>query len=894
MAYKRPVSPRPIELMKDIMKLIAEPISVNKKKYVEDTYFRQPGKEHNHDFCDACREGGDIVCCDRCPRSYHISCHIPPLDKLPDGEWLCRRCSKKNGEPMCEVPINNVDKTENDDTGCPYDYVAKDKFEVDMLPSVVHQIIGKSDSSKCIIFTDIKSVMKRKFDSQTPRFLPKLKSVYKMPLVRKYNGKPTARRQLDKLKLLRKDDKCWLCNRGVLGGRLVQCDFCNHLYHLDCLDPPIRDWDHSMKWLCPEHDKFYVYPKIFKGDRLYSDRITLKRLRCQIPSQTVNTLISIPNHIDAMYKKSDEDDIPTTPSKGASLEILCDIATFELKSMIPDNLIDNADLKVSNDIALQFLALQSLYQLQESHLSLPTKPLAYLSCLTSPNTTTCIQKIAFTIGASPDCDLCLLGYGNCENVSDLHATIIFDENIGAFSVTNHSKYGIIVNNVSYFGNHQPIDLTIRDLNKINFQIKKHINKRRKIVRSQRMFSFSQTNKEKLLIKYTSNKRDPKLDYRSLTKYYRKMLSSTKYTYSDVECSCSKRLIPKDGYPGLAFLSSGSTMLIGCINFTFTHDQYVRSVSIKHMNTDEPFIKREKTIENEIYSKTNEKENSVTSNRSQGDDRIEDEVVVTNSKCFSQNESIVNSNNSNKENQLEVFINGDCSSKNKNIKNTCKTNRKDENKHEVVTNGDCSPENETIVNTPTEQNYIKLDNSVNDSIVNGLSISYKNNTSIEDVNKSNSFDDTESTKWLNTNGVSNKMQSCSASDLIQEVEVDANYECFNETYNNEHNIQEEIVYEMDYLEPSHSRVEYVSEADAQNWIIEEILEEEDNMNISSSSEIVNESNSFDDQLSGSKVSNNSSIEYSVSGCNYKEYKTENVYYHASSPCDETIVISDDDE
>lgn len=44
----------------------------------------------NVDYCHLCDDAGDLVCCDRCPRSYHLSCL--KVRDVPDGEWRCPVC----------------------------------------------------------------------------------------------------------------------------------------------------------------------------------------------------------------------------------------------------------------------------------------------------------------------------------------------------------------------------------------------------------------------------------------------------------------------------------------------------------------------------------------------------------------------------------------------------------------------------------------------------------------------------------------------------------------------------------------------------------------------------------------------------------------------------------
>ncbi|XP_048342151.1 tripartite motif-containing protein 66 isoform X2 [Sphaerodactylus townsendi] len=59
----------------------------------------------NEDFCAVCLNGGELLCCDYCPKVYHLSCHVPALLSFPVGEWvctLCRNVEKPEVEYDCE------------------------------------------------------------------------------------------------------------------------------------------------------------------------------------------------------------------------------------------------------------------------------------------------------------------------------------------------------------------------------------------------------------------------------------------------------------------------------------------------------------------------------------------------------------------------------------------------------------------------------------------------------------------------------------------------------------------------------------------------------------------------------------------------------------------------
>eukprot|EP00536_Pseudo-nitzschia_multiseries_P015315 jgi/Psemu1/262841/estExt_Genewise1Plus.C_8550018 len=55
--------------------------------------------EHDDD-CYICYEGGELICCDFCEKSFHCACHIPPLPCIPEGIWKCCECSALERKKM--------------------------------------------------------------------------------------------------------------------------------------------------------------------------------------------------------------------------------------------------------------------------------------------------------------------------------------------------------------------------------------------------------------------------------------------------------------------------------------------------------------------------------------------------------------------------------------------------------------------------------------------------------------------------------------------------------------------------------------------------------------------------------------------------------------------------
>ncbi|XP_056400530.1 chromodomain-helicase-DNA-binding protein 5 isoform X3 [Hyla sarda] len=59
----------------------------------EEEVGEEEDEDDHMEFCRVCKDGGELLCCDTCPSSYHLHCLNPPLPEIPNGEWLCPRCT---------------------------------------------------------------------------------------------------------------------------------------------------------------------------------------------------------------------------------------------------------------------------------------------------------------------------------------------------------------------------------------------------------------------------------------------------------------------------------------------------------------------------------------------------------------------------------------------------------------------------------------------------------------------------------------------------------------------------------------------------------------------------------------------------------------------------------
>ena len=191
--------------------------------------------QENDEFCASCGGEGTLLCCDGCSNSLHHSCLEPPLDpdEEVDGAWYCPQCQAKRNKNVKQARgilgkvVNRVQ-----------DIIPK-AFALPMEIRDYFDGVRTGDGGEYEEFGQARTQVGMKMNRAG------------------FFEEPNYKESRDgKGKLL----TCYQCGKSANGRDLIPCDFCEHKWHLDCLDPPLavpprrRIGDKvNATWRCPLH-----------------------------------------------------------------------------------------------------------------------------------------------------------------------------------------------------------------------------------------------------------------------------------------------------------------------------------------------------------------------------------------------------------------------------------------------------------------------------------------------------------------------------------------------------------------------------------------------------------------------------------------------------------------
>ncbi|XP_073283434.1 protein CHROMATIN REMODELING 4-like isoform X2 [Primulina huaijiensis] len=71
---------------------------------------KRKGNDGYYYECVICELGGKLLCCDSCPRTYHLECLDPVLKRIPSGKWVCPMCCQRHASLESVNHLDSISK----------------------------------------------------------------------------------------------------------------------------------------------------------------------------------------------------------------------------------------------------------------------------------------------------------------------------------------------------------------------------------------------------------------------------------------------------------------------------------------------------------------------------------------------------------------------------------------------------------------------------------------------------------------------------------------------------------------------------------------------------------------------------------------------------------------
>ncbi|QRW15926.1 kinesin-like protein 6 [Rhizoctonia solani] len=214
------------------------------------------GQHSNNAACECCSlQGGHLVFCDGCPRSFHLLCLNPPLDELKEETWYCQTCTAKRNNikpPAHKYKLETSTKRVNvnslfDDL---MHNLTCDPPKVFALPEDIRTHFKDVSTSNSGAYIDSGDVVKERLNRHgfvEERDPYRLRDRHGALVLCCQCGTSASSSTMDD----RVHSSGDFSNRG---RPIISCDYCRLHWHMDCLEPPLAVLPaNGRKWMCPNH-----------------------------------------------------------------------------------------------------------------------------------------------------------------------------------------------------------------------------------------------------------------------------------------------------------------------------------------------------------------------------------------------------------------------------------------------------------------------------------------------------------------------------------------------------------------------------------------------------------------------------------------------------------------
>ncbi|CAE6418729.1 unnamed protein product [Rhizoctonia solani] len=222
------------------------------------------GQNSNNAACECCSlQGGHLVFCDGCPRSFHLLCLNPPLDELKEETWYCQTCIAKRNNikpPPHKYKLETSTKRVNvhnmfDDLMYNLTYEPPKVFA---LPEDIRTHFKDATTSNTGAYMDSGDVVRERVNRHgfvEERDPYRLRDRHGALVLCCQCGTSASSSTMD--------DRTHSSRDFSSRGRpIISCDYCRLHWHMDCLEPPLAVLPaNGRKWMCPNHSA-HSMPKI--------------------------------------------------------------------------------------------------------------------------------------------------------------------------------------------------------------------------------------------------------------------------------------------------------------------------------------------------------------------------------------------------------------------------------------------------------------------------------------------------------------------------------------------------------------------------------------------------------------------------------------------------------